>query len=74
MASDSGRPQLRPGEIVPKAGIYRVLHAGHRSPHEVALRVGDILPICRICGESLRFELTDPADGATPETQSGKEM
>jgi hypothetical protein len=64
--------KTRPGGIVLKARIYRVVHAAHRSPHEVMLRLGEILPICRICGEHLRFELIDPADGGKPEAPAGK--
>lgn len=74
MGSDSGRLRLKPGKIVQKAGIYRVLHEGHRPPHDVTLRVGDVLPVCRICGERLRFELLVGADGGELPNPPGKKV
>ncbi len=63
MASGSGKILYKPGEVVPKAGIYRVLHADHRGPHETSLRSEQKFPPCKRCGTEVRFELLFPAEG-----------
>lgn len=63
MASDSSKTLCRPGDLVPKAGIYRVLHLDHRGPHEVSLKLNDTFPPCQHCGAQVRFELILPAQG-----------
>lgn len=45
----------RPGEQVRHGGIYRVLHAAHRLPHEVTVPEGTVLPQCARCGQRVRF-------------------
>jgi len=47
----------KPGEVVPKAGLYLVLHHEHRKNHEVTLFKGEQFPLCRRCGEKVRFQL-----------------
>lgn len=47
----------KPGEAVPKAGLYLVLHHEHRKNHEVTLFMGEQFPLCRHCGEKVRFQL-----------------
>jgi hypothetical protein len=62
MAFDSSKTLSKPGELVPKAGIYKVLHQGHRAPHEVSLKVNDTFPACNHCGAKVRFELVVPTE------------
>jgi hypothetical protein len=57
MASDSSRTLYNPGQIVPKAGIYKVMHAEHRLPHKASFKAGGEFPSCRQCGMKVRFEL-----------------
>jgi len=49
--------RFKPGEVVPRDGIYRVVHKDHRQAHLNELRSGDTFPICKHCGEEVRFEL-----------------
>jgi hypothetical protein len=42
---------------IPASGIYRVLHAQHRLPHEVTLIAGQTFPPCSKCHNEVRFEL-----------------
>ena len=44
------------GQTVPKTGIYRVTHAGHRLPHEVTLLAGQTFPRCSKCKDAVRFK------------------
>jgi len=43
--------------VIPESGIYRVIHAQHRLPHEVTLLGGQVFPPCGKCHEEVRFEL-----------------
>jgi hypothetical protein len=43
--------------LIPESGIYRVIHAQHRLPHEVTLIGGQTFPPCGKCHEEVRFEL-----------------
>jgi hypothetical protein len=61
MASASDKKQFRPGEVVPIAGIYSVLHRGHRESHEATLNVGETFPSCKVCEGYVRFELISSA-------------
>lgn len=47
----------RPGEEVPKSGIYKVSHRGHHYDHEVTCVSGEQFPPCRECKEQVRFSL-----------------
>ena len=47
----------RPGEKVPRSGIYVVMHAGHRAAHESVVLAGSDFPGCRHCGEQVRYRL-----------------
>jgi hypothetical protein len=49
--------KLVPGELVPKSGIYRVTHDSHRLMHEATLLKNDRFPVCKQCGQQVRFEL-----------------
>jgi hypothetical protein len=44
-------------ESIPASGIYRVIHAEHRLPHEVTLISGQTFPPCAQCLHEVRFEL-----------------
>jgi hypothetical protein len=44
-------------DTIPESGIYRVIHANHRLPHEVTLIAGQVFPPCAKCHEDVRFEL-----------------
>lgn len=49
--------QFRPGEDVPKSGIYKVSHSGHHHDHEVTCLSGERFPDCHQCGDRVRFSL-----------------
>ena len=49
------------GCIAPETGIYRVVHAGHRLPHEVIILRGQVFPKCSKCSGSVLFELAHAA-------------
>lgn len=48
--------EFRPGERVPRSGLYRVYHDAHRLMHEAALLRQDPFPFCRKCGTAVRFK------------------
>jgi hypothetical protein len=51
--------------MVPKAGIYRVLHAEHRLPHKATFKARDTFPACSKCASLVRFELLIAAGDGT---------
>jgi hypothetical protein len=57
MDSDSSKIVYKPGQVVPKAGIYKVSHAEHRLPHRASFKAGDQFPLCAKCADGVRFEL-----------------
>lgn len=53
--------EYKPGDKVPKSGIYKVTHdRNHASPHEVTCVFGKVFPPCRGC-QHPRFELVRAA-------------
>jgi hypothetical protein len=62
MDSDSSRKFYKPGQVVPKAGIYKVLHAEHRLPHKATFKARDKFPACSKCAANVRFELMAAAE------------
>jgi hypothetical protein len=48
------------GANVKRAGIYNVLHLGHRSPHKAILQEGESFPECRRCRNAVVFEFLEP--------------
>jgi len=48
--------EFRPGERVPRSGLYRVYHDAHRLMHEATLLTDDPFPFCKQCGTAVRFE------------------
>ena len=45
---------------IPETGVYKVLHAQHRLPHQVTLVEGQTFPPCAKCHEEVRFEMVRP--------------
>ncbi len=52
---------FRTGQKVPESGIYRVIHAEHRLPHEVTLLRDTEFPRCSKCKEQVTFEMLSVA-------------
>lgn len=52
--------QMSAGDKVGRAGVYRVLHRGHRPAHLSILQAGETFPACRSCGTDVRFEFIQP--------------
>ena len=57
MRSNFRVQMFRPGEDVPKSGIYKVSHCGHHHDHEVTCFSGERFPECHQCGDGVRFSL-----------------
>jgi hypothetical protein len=53
----SDRAAFRTGVVIPKSGIYRVIHGAHRLPHEVTLFADGVFPRCSKCEDEVVFEL-----------------
>jgi hypothetical protein len=47
----------RPGDVVPRSGIYRIDHDSHRLMHEASLVADTRFPRCKQCGSQVRFTL-----------------
>jgi hypothetical protein len=60
MDSDSSKTLYKPGEVVPRAGIYKVSHAQHRLPHKAIFKARERFPVCHKCNKLVRFELLVP--------------
>jgi len=53
-----GSGVFKPGDEVPRSGIYRAIHAKeHTKTHEVTCDYSDRFPPCGSCGEDVRFVL-----------------
>lgn len=48
---------FKPGDEVPRSGIYQVIHANHGKTHEVTCVYSDQFPPCRRCSHDVRFVL-----------------
>ena len=48
------------GTKAKRAGIYIVLHLGHRTAHKAILQEGEAFPECRRCGTAVVFEFLEP--------------
>lgn len=48
---------FKPGDEVPRSGIYQVVHAHHGEPHEVTCVFSDRFPPCVLCKQDVRFVL-----------------
>jgi hypothetical protein len=49
--------EYRPGDIVPRSGVYLVDHSPHRLMHEATLIGESRFPRCKKCKDSVRFRL-----------------
>ena len=47
----------RPGDTVPRSGIYLVVHAQHRGEHEAVVLDGAPFPECKHCRNDVSFRL-----------------
>jgi hypothetical protein len=54
-------------DIIPVSGVYQVIHAQHRLPHEVTLIDGQTFPPCARCHEEVRFQLMRELPGLARE-------
>ena len=54
-------------DTIPDSGIYRVIHAQHRLPHEVTLIAGQTFPPCAKCHQEVRFQLVRALPALTRE-------
>jgi len=50
-------PEFAPGEPARSTGVYRVIHDLHRSPHTATVLKGDEFPVCKKCGDRVRYQL-----------------
>lgn len=54
--------EYKPGDKVPKSGIYKVTHdKKHAAEHEVTAVMGEPFPPCNHCGAHPRFVLVKQA-------------
>jgi len=62
MADASRGDIFKPGQTVPRSGIYQVVHdTVHADEHEVTCVYGKKFPPCNHCGHDVRFVLKYPA-------------
>ncbi len=48
--------EFKPGDSVPHSGIYSVVHdSNHAHEHQVTCVYGTKFPVCRDCGNHVRF-------------------
>jgi hypothetical protein len=55
--------EYKPGDVVPKSGVYRFVHDPdhvHAEPEEINAVRGELFPTCRHCGEG-RARIVDNA-------------
>jgi hypothetical protein len=44
--------EYKPGDVVPKSGVYRFVHdPGHAEPEDIAAVKGELFPTCQHCRE-----------------------
>jgi CheY-like chemotaxis protein len=58
--------QYKSGQVVPRDGIYRIIHHRHRQPHESVLTRGLRFPACNTCRDKVRFQplrAVEPTNG-----------
>jgi hypothetical protein len=56
-AEDLERRTYQPGDKVPTSGVYTAVHPEHRIPHDVVAIQGEEFPVCRTCGQAVRFQV-----------------
>jgi hypothetical protein len=53
--------EYKPGDVVPKSGVYRFVHdPDHAQPEEISAVKGELFPTCRHCGDG-RAKILDNA-------------
>lgn len=52
--------EFRPGDTVPRSGVYAVEHDSHRLMHEASLLADTRFPRCKQCKDLVRFRLVRP--------------
>lgn len=57
MKEEPDGPRYKPGQPVPRTGIYRIYHHRHRLMHEATLIGQTRFPSCKKCRKSVRFQL-----------------
>ncbi len=55
-------PEFEPGEQARENGVYRVIHAEHRDAHTATILKGDTFPVCKKCGDKVRYQLWIASD------------
>lgn len=63
---------FRPGDRVQTTGIYTASHNEHRDPHEVFATEGEKFPNCRVCGDGVKFSLSQAASHIDKDKGFGK--
>jgi hypothetical protein len=53
----ANNPAFKPGQLVPRTGIYSVEHRPHRLMHTATLTANALFPRCKQCGDAVRFTL-----------------
>lgn len=51
------QPKYMPGDVAPRTGVYVVIHQRHRLSHLALAEEGEVFPVCRKCGNDVRFKL-----------------
>lgn len=54
--------KYRPGDTVPRSGVYSVEHPSHRLMHAATFIVDTRFPRCKECKQSVRFRLLRTVD------------
>jgi len=57
IAADTPKTTYKPGEKMPKAGIYKAVHVERQQSHEVSVKKDEKFPACKHCGTRVSFEL-----------------
>ena len=54
---------FKPGDDVPRSGLYEAIHHSHRENHTVSATAGAQFPSCSVCNGNVRFRFVR---GAAP--------
>ena len=55
----------KPGNLIKVSGVYKIDHRQHSLVHEATLVKGERFPLCRTCGDKVRFTLLRQVEGET---------
>jgi len=56
--AQSKSPIFHPGELIPRDGIYTIIHNVHPCVHTSILPAGLCFPSCPRCGDEVSYEFT----------------